>query len=159
MRWRCARKISVDRRAISSSRSLDMVSDVPLGPEQRAAEDRRARRLRPSACEQRDDGAAPRVVTLVSARGRDATAEEQAPVAVIDHRLAGRRGAEATGLGAAVVTREGNPGDRPGPAPEVGLLPVLRQPGWLHEDHVRDERARYVRHQPVELLEARARAR
>src|SRR2546422_1960308 len=155
MRWRCSRKISADRRAISSSRSLGMASgSSPEG----AAEDRRAPPLRRAGREQREDRGAARVVALVSARGRDATAEQEALVTVIDDRLAGGRGAEAARLLATVGAREGDAGDRRRPPPEGRLLPVLGQAGPLHEEHVRDQNAREVRHQPVELLEARARA-
>src|SRR5256712_6508136 len=155
MRWRCSRKISADRRAISSSRSLAMASG---SSEEGAAEDRRAPPLRRAGREHREDRGAARVVALVSARGRDATAEQETLVTVIDDRLAGGRGAEAARLLAAVVAREGDAGDRRRPPPEVRLLPVLGHAGRLPEEHVRDQNAREVRHQPVELLEARARA-
>src|SRR2546428_11599396 len=123
MRWRCSRKISADRRAISSSRSLAMASG---SSEEGAAEDRRAPPLRRAGREHREDRGAARVVALVSARGRDATAEQETLGPVIDDRLAGGRGAEAARLLAAVVAREGDAGDRRRPPPDVPPLPRLR---------------------------------
>ena len=55
--------------------------------------------------QQRDELTAPGVVARMAACAGDAAAEQQCAIGVEEQRLAGRRGAETTGLAPAVVAR------------------------------------------------------
>src|SRR5581483_9799262 len=91
----------------------------------RAAEDRGLYEHRTASprAQHVDDRLPAIAVALVAARGRDAAAEDERPVRVVQEDLARRRRAEAGGLDAVVVLRDVHARDRGRMPPEGGLVP------------------------------------
>ncbi len=133
MRRRCASK---SQRAPVHRRARHRV---------RVAEDRRQQRLLPG------------VVAGVSARAGDSSREAQAPVSVVEHRLARRPHLESARLDTADVADGAHPMDRCRTSPEGGLGRIVATADVLEHDVHRDA-VTDVRHDAIELFDAGVRA-
>ena len=90
------------------------------------------------------------------ARSRDAAAEKQGAVGVVEECLAGCCGAEPTGLASAVVAYGCHARDRRGGAPRIGLLPAVSEALGLQEQNIGPRRRASASQRFAQLIEAGA---